>query len=164
MGDLTGTHGAVTRTSRSTNHMNRHGARTVIFTVLLHTRVLLQLPTASKKPTAAKWDMPNITAAGARAESLMALLLMAVKLLLLTTRPPWATRPLLVPTMLTHGPSRLTALTTTPGGASPMTSSTPTSTTMSSTPARCALTTTSGPRTGMSTPRRMPTFMVKTQA
>merc|ERR1712037_731880 len=58
-------------------------------------------------------------------------------------------------------PSRLTALTTTPGGASPMTSSTPTSTTMSSTPARCALTTTSGPRTGMSTRRRTPMLTVK---
>merc|ERR1712037_566207 len=62
--------------------------------------------------------------------------------------------------MPTHGPSRLTALTTTPGGASPMTSSTPTSTTRS-TPARCALTTTSGPRTGMSTRRRTPMLTVK---
>merc|ERR1712037_385433 len=45
--------------------------------------------------------------------------------------------------------------------ASPMTSSTPTSTTTSSTPARCALTTTSGPRTGMSTRRRTPMLTVK---
>merc|ERR1739848_769311 len=180
--DLTGTHGAVTRTSRSTNHMNRHGlsptmlshmtngttsteingaprhgARTAIFTVLLHTMVLLPLLTTPTKPMAAKLDMP-------RAETLMVASLMAVQNLLLTTRPPQARRPLLVPTMPTHGPSRLTALTTTPGGASPMSSSTPTSTTMSSTPARCALTTTSWPRTGMSTPRRMPTFMAKPQA
>merc|ERR1719458_1886903 len=46
-------------------------------------------------------------------------------------------------------------------GARPMTSSTPTSTTTSSTPARCALTTTSGPRTGMSTRRRTPMLTVK---
>merc|ERR1712037_233585 len=78
-----------------------------------------------------------------------------------TSRPPRARRPLLVPTMPTHGPSRLTALTTTPGGASPMTSSTPTSTTTSSTPARCALTPTSGARTGVSTRRRTPVLTVK---
>merc|ERR1739848_593034 len=187
--DLTGTHGAVTRTSRSTNHMNRHGlsptmlshmtngttsteingaprhgARTAIFTVLLHTMVLLPLLTTPTKPMAAKLDMPRSATAGASAESLMVASLMAVQNLLLTTRPPQARRPLLVPTMPTHGPSRLTALTTTPGGASPMTSSTPTSTTMSSTPARCALTTTSGPRTGMSTPREILTFMAKPQA
>merc|ERR1712037_520678 len=64
-----------------------------------------------------------------------------------TSRPPRARRPLLVPTMPTHGPSRLTALTTTPGGASPMTSSTPTSTTTT--------------RTGMSTRRRTPMLTVK---
>merc|ERR1712037_555078 len=160
--DLTGMHGAVTRTSRSTNPMNRHGlspmilshttngttsteingahrhgARTAIFTVLPLTTVLLPVLTTLTKPTVVSPD----TADGARA----ALSLMAAKLLLTTSRPPRARRPLLVPTMPTHGPSRLTALTTTPGGASPMTSSTPTSTTTSSTPARCALTTTSGP-------------------
>merc|ERR1739848_557083 len=140
----TGAHGAVTRTSRSTNHMNRHGlspttlshmtngttsteingaprhgARTAIFTGLLHTMVLLPLLTTPTKPMAAKLDMPRAATAGARAESLMVASLMAVQNLLLTTRPPQARRPLLVPTMPTHGPSRLTALTTTPGGASP---------------------------------------------
>merc|ERR1712037_1088032 len=176
--DLTGMHGAVTRTSRSTNPMNRHGlspmmlshttngttsteingahrhgARTAIFTVLPLTTVLLPVLTTLTKPTVVSPD----TADGARA----ALSLMAAKLLLTTSRPPRARRPLLVPTMPTHGPSGLTALTTTPGGASPMTSSTPTSTTTSSTPARCALTTTSGPRTGMSTRRRTPMLTVK---
>merc|ERR1719201_2265803 len=165
--DLTGMHGAVTRTSRSTNPMNRHGlspmmlshttngttsteingahrhgARTAIFTVLPLTTVLLPVLTTLTKPTVVSPD----TADGARA----ALSLMAAKLLLTTSRPPRARRPLLVPTMPTHGPSRLTALTTTPGGASPMTSSTPTSTT-----------TTSTPRTGMSTRRRTPMLTVK---
>merc|ERR1712210_360203 len=107
--DLTGMHGAVTRTSRSTNPMNRHGlspmmlshttngttsteingahrhgARTAIFTVLPLTTVV----------------SPD-TADGARA----ALSLMAAKLLFTTSRPPRARRPLLVPTMPTHGPS-----------------------------------------------------------
>merc|ERR1739848_952974 len=103
----------------------------------LHTMVLLPLLTTPTKPMAARLDMPRAATAGARAESLMVASLMAVQNLLLTT---------------------------TPGGASPMTSSTPTSTTMSSTPARCALTTTSGPRTGMSTPREILTFMAKPQA
>merc|ERR1739848_395651 len=94
--DLTGTHGAVTRTSRSTNHMNRHG--------LSHTMVLLPLLTTPTKPMAAKLDMPRAATAGARAESLMVASLMAVQNLLLTTRPPQARRPLLVPTMPTHGP------------------------------------------------------------
>merc|ERR1712037_386179 len=64
------------------------------------------------------------------------------------------TLPLLWATTTMSGPSRLTVVTWTPAGASLMTSSMPTPTTTSSTPARSVLTTTSGLRTTTDAPLR----------